>query len=323
MYTRLKSPSQYIQGPGVSRGLGNHLSGMGSRILILMSEGGFRRFWPAIETSCAGTSAGLLPVLFGGECSWTELQRVVSCGKEGNASRTFGIGGGKVLDTAKGAAFLARLPVGIMPTSAATDSPCSSLSVVYHEDGTFDRYLFLDRCPDTVLVDTQWICKAPPALLAAGMGDAMATWFEARACRASGKKNQAGGLPTKAASALAHLCWDILQRDGKTRSWTPGRDAVRPLLNILWRQIHTFPARGLKAGGWRQPMRSRRGLPIFRNFTRLITAIKLRFARLSNRPWSRPEGQKSAACWIFAGKWGFRYVSGISGGRIPRRFYCI
>ena len=73
MYTRLKSPSQYIQGPGVSRGLGNHLSGMGSRILILMSEGGFRRFWPAIETSCAGTSAGLLPVLFGGECSWTEL----------------------------------------------------------------------------------------------------------------------------------------------------------------------------------------------------------------------------------------------------------
>jgi glycerol dehydrogenase-like iron-containing ADH family enzyme len=33
-----------------------------------------------------------------------------------------------------------------------------------------------------VLVDAQVIAQGPPRLLVAGMGDALATWFDARTC---------------------------------------------------------------------------------------------------------------------------------------------
>lgn len=47
------------------------------------------------------------------------------------------------------------------------------------------------------------------------MGDAMATYFEARACRTSGSDNQVTGKPTLAAGRLATMCWRNLQKGGK------------------------------------------------------------------------------------------------------------
>lgn len=119
------------------------------------------------------------------------------------------------MNTAKGVAYYAGLPVVIIPTVASTDSPCSSLSVICRDNGEFDRYLFLDGCPDMVLVDTNVIAKAPAKLLVAGMGDAMATYFEARACRASGSDNQVAGKPILAAGGLATMCWQYLKKEGK------------------------------------------------------------------------------------------------------------
>lgn len=124
--------------------------------------------------------------------------------REQKSTAVVGIGGGKILDTAKAVAHYAVLPAVIVPTVASTDSPCSSLSVVYLDSGEFDHYLFLNRCPDmVVVVDTAVVAKALVALLVAGMGDAMATYFEARTCRASGSDNQTAGKPTRAATGLA------------------------------------------------------------------------------------------------------------------------
>jgi glycerol dehydrogenase len=69
--------------------------------------------------------------------------------------------------------------------------------------------------PVLVLVDTHVIVKAPPRLLVSGMGDALATWFEARACAASGAKNLRGGNSTRSALALAELCYRTLIADGR------------------------------------------------------------------------------------------------------------
>ena len=96
-----------------------------------------------------------------------------------------GIGGERIQDMTKGIAYYAGLPAIIISTVASTDPPCSSLSVIYRDNGEFDRYLFLDRCPDGAV-----IAKAPAKLLVAGKGNGMATYFEARICRASGSNNQ-------------------------------------------------------------------------------------------------------------------------------------
>jgi len=210
----LKSPAKYVQGPGVLQEFDRYLQGMGNRLLVIISQSGTKRICPTLEQCFEGKDYELHYEIFQGECSQRQIDRLVASAKDHGCTAVVGIGGGKILDTAKGVAYDAGLPVVIVPTVASTDSPCSSLSVVYHDNGEFERYLFLDSCPDMVLVDTAVIAKAPVSLLVAGMGDAMATWFEARACRASGSNNQVHAQPTRAATGLAAMCWDYLQKDG-------------------------------------------------------------------------------------------------------------
>ena len=46
------------------------------------------------------------------------------------------------------------------------------------------------------------------------MGDALATWFEARSCKRSGSSNECGGYTTLTAMGIARLCYQTLLRYG-------------------------------------------------------------------------------------------------------------
>lgn len=210
----LKSPAKYVQGAGILQEFDQYLQGMGQKLLVILSQSGTKRICPTLDKCFTGKSYEIHYEIFAGECSQSQINRLVQRVEELQCTAVVGVGGGKILDTAKAVAFESDRPVVIVPTVASTDAPCSSLCVIYQDNGEFDRYLFLNNCPDIVLVDTEVITKAPAKLLAAGMGDAMATWFEARACRASGKNNQVGGKPTHAATGLAKMCWELLQRWG-------------------------------------------------------------------------------------------------------------
>lgn len=79
----------------------------------------------------------------------------------------------------------------------------------------FDSYFFLPNNPNLVIIDTQLVANAPSRFLAAGMGDALATWFEARACHRSGAKTMSGELSAAAALHLAKHCFDTLMAEGR------------------------------------------------------------------------------------------------------------
>ncbi len=83
-----------------------------------------------------------------------------------------GIGGGKTLDTAKITAFNIGARIVTVPTIASTDSPTSSIGVIYTADGVYDRVVRCGRNPDVVLIDSAVIVQAPVRFLAAGIGDA-------------------------------------------------------------------------------------------------------------------------------------------------------
>jgi glycerol dehydrogenase len=151
---------------------------------------------------------------FGGECSLSEIERVERQAGDASARVIVGAGGGKVLDTARAVAADLDLPVVNCPTVASSDAPCSALSVIYTDDGAFLQYRIYAKNPDLVLVDTQVIAQSPPRLLVAGMGDALATWFEAKTCVEGNVKNMRGGGSTQSALALAELCYRILLSDG-------------------------------------------------------------------------------------------------------------
>lgn len=249
MSQMLKSPAKYVQGKGLMRHLDEYLQGMGKNLMILQTEGGTRRNMDILNTCFEEKGYTIDYQCFDGECTRAKIEVLAQRCHDNGITAVVGIGGGKVLDTTKGIAHYAGLPMVIVPTVCATDAPCSSLSVMYTDKGVFDAYLFLDACPDTVIVDTEVIAKAPARMLVAGMGDAMATWFEARACRASGNNNQVHAKPTNAATGLAKMCWDILQRDGLKAKIAVEQGVVTTALeNII--EINTYLSGvGFESGG--------------------------------------------------------------------------
>ena len=178
----LISPSKYVQGAGEMKKLGAYTKVYGQKALILISAGGKKRVGGQVEESFREAGIQLIFDTFGGECSKTEINRLTGVVKENGCDVVIGIGGGKIFDTAKAVAYYACTPVIICPTIASTDAPCSALSVIYTDSGVFEEYLFLPANPNVVLMDTEIIAKSPVRLTVSGMGDALATYFEARAC---------------------------------------------------------------------------------------------------------------------------------------------
>lgn len=210
----LISPGKYVQGAGELKNIGAYAEKYGKKALVLITESGYKRIGTIIDSSFEVSDSELVYDYFNGECSKNEIQRLIKVMEHEACDMVIGIGGGKILDTAKAVAYYKNTPVLICPTIASTDAPCSALSVLYTDEGVFEEYLFLPANPNLVLMDTDVISKSPVRLTVSGMGDALATYFEARACKASGAVSCAGGLGTEAAMALAKLCFDTLMDEG-------------------------------------------------------------------------------------------------------------
>nr|VFJ47678.1 MAG: glycerol dehydrogenase [Candidatus Kentron sp. FM]VFJ63440.1 MAG: glycerol dehydrogenase [Candidatus Kentron sp. FM]VFK14440.1 MAG: glycerol dehydrogenase [Candidatus Kentron sp. FM] len=214
----LISPSRYIQGDGVLDHLGRYLSLIPSkRAAILISEGGRKRDGARLSESLNTARIERVEVIFQGECSYEEIDRAVSVlGLETSpVDCLVTVGGGKCIDAGKSIAYRLGIPVAVCPSIASNDAPCSALSVIYAADGAFKAFEFLPISPALVVVDTRIIANAPVRYLVAGMGDAMATWYEERTCLHSHRgRSVIGARPTLAASALAELCANALFEHG-------------------------------------------------------------------------------------------------------------
>lgn len=208
------SPSKYVQGAGELDRLGEYTKVYGKKALAIISAGGKKRFGERVEASLVAAGVECAFDEFCGECSQAEIDRLVEVLKGTGSDVVLGVGGGKIFDTAKAVAAAVDVPVVVVPTIAATDAPCSALSVIYTDEGQFKEYQFFKQNPNLVLMDTEVIAKSPVRLTVSGMGDALATYFEARACKRSDAGTCAGGKVTSAAMALARLCYETLMSDG-------------------------------------------------------------------------------------------------------------
>lgn len=228
------SPSKYIQGEGSIDSIGKYVSVFGMKPLAIADDFVMGLVRDRVETSVVASNLNIDFNAFGGECCRVEIERLIDvCRAQGN-DVIIGIGGGKTLDTAKAIAFYSKLPVVIVPTIASTDAPTSALSVIYTPEGEFSEYLMLPSNPDMVIMDTGIIAAAPVRTLVAGMGDALSTYFEARANGISGKPTMAGGTPTRSAQALAKLCYETLISDGeKAKAAVENGVSTKAVENII------------------------------------------------------------------------------------------
>lgn len=210
-------PMRYIQGPGEFSSLERYASAYSARALVLIDGFLFAEFSERLGELYGRGDAQCRPVAFGGECCREEADRVAGIAREFGAGILIGVGGGKTLDTVKIVANDLDLPYFIVPTSASSDAPTSSMSVLYTEDGAYLRGIRHKRGAQLVLADSEIIAKAPVRLFVAGMGDALATYYEALANEQSGGLNFVGPgyRQCKTSMAIATLCRGVLFEDGR------------------------------------------------------------------------------------------------------------
>ena len=222
------APRRYVQGAGVLGRSGELISKIGKRVMVL---------WDAPVRGIVGAplladlkKAGLTveDVLFAGDSTKAEAKRVADLLKSSGCDVIMGVGGGKTLDTAKAAAAQAGTKMISVPTVASNDSPTSSYTVWYDEQGNCLGFESWFVNPDLVLVDTAVIACAPVKSFVAGMGDALATWLEAEATHKVRGPNLAGGTATMAALAIARLCYDILLEHGVNAKRAVEKKIVTP-----------------------------------------------------------------------------------------------
>lgn len=245
------APARYVQGRDATLILGAEMVklGIGGKTLVLASSSAKKLLTAAWKETFTKAGIDYSLELFSGECSRKEIARVVKIAVDMKAEVIVGAGGGKVLDAARAVACELQLPVVNCPTAASSDAPCSALSVVYSEKGEFETYLFYKRNPDLVLVDTAVVAKAPPRLLSSGMGDALATWFEAKTVIDARKSNQVGGATTISAQALAKLCYETLLADGRAALTAVEHGLVTPALERIVEANTLLSGLGFESGG--------------------------------------------------------------------------
>jgi glycerol dehydrogenase len=245
------SPSRYTQGRGATAALGREMVALGLEgpVLLIAGKTVIGRLADTWKLSLDEEGMHHEVHRFAGECSPAEIERVKAVARQCGAHTIVGAGGGKVLDTARAVAADLGLPVVNCPTVASSDAPCSALSVIYTEEGVFQEYRFYRKNPDLVLVDTEVIAQAPPRLLTAGMGDALATWFEAKTCVDGSVRNMRGGGSTASALALAELCYRTLLADGPAALQAVSAQAVTPALERLVEANTLLSGLGFESSG--------------------------------------------------------------------------
>lgn len=240
----LSSPSKYVQGPGALNEAEKYIKNLGTNALVIVDP-----FLIDQARQHFMDNAGIQYTVekFGGECSKPEIERLKQVATQANI--IIGFGGGKTLDTAKAVAHFLKLPVAILPSIASTDAPCSALSVIYTETGEFEEYLILPKNPDLVLVDSNVVVHAPVRFLVAGMGDALATKYEAEASSKRSLPAMAGGAPSLSALALADLCLETLLEFGYFARLAVERKVITPAVEKIIEANTFLSGIGFESGG--------------------------------------------------------------------------
>ncbi len=220
------APAQVLRGSGILQSAASAIANLGNNPLIVAGDRtlgiGESHMQPILQHQDLQVSLAS----YGADCSEASLQSLRKQAQEHKADMIIGMGGGKALDTAKLLAHQLKLPVVTIPTSAATCAAWTALSNVYSPEGAFLYDVSLSRCPDLLILDYELIKTAPQHTLIAGIGDAIAKWYEASV--SSGTSTQ---TLIVAAVQQARVLRDILFQKAAIALQEPGSETWREVVD--------------------------------------------------------------------------------------------
>jgi glycerol dehydrogenase-like iron-containing ADH family enzyme len=223
----IKVPQGYLNSDGISQKIGSYIAPFAQRILIISGQRAWQATSSRIEKSLDEYQISYHQQFLTGYCSENTVNQFAEIAHQQGAQLILGIGGGKVMDTAKAVGEkLKQLPVINLPTIAATCAAWSPISILYNDHGGQIGPLTLTRLPVWVLVDSEIIAQTDVRYLKAGIVDALAKWYEFHPYLRQG--DQALSLLLK--SQPAKLAVDTFVRIGQQAVSDNQRQQVTPEL---------------------------------------------------------------------------------------------
>ena len=224
IFTLSVAPAKVLRGEQLLEQAGSAIAFLGKRPLIVGGDRTLKATLPRLQPVLEAQQLEVSTANYGADCSEASLATMREAVKMHQADLIIGVGGGKAIDAAKLLAHQCHIPVVTIPTSAATCAAWTALSNVYSEEGAFLYDVSLENCPNLLLLDYDLIATAPAYTLVAGIGDAIAKWYEASV--SSGNSEQ-----TLIVSAVqqARVLRDILFQKSTAALQSPG--------SAVWKEV--------------------------------------------------------------------------------------
>ncbi|MEG4225322.1 iron-containing alcohol dehydrogenase family protein [Microcoleus sp. N9_B2] len=219
IYSLTIAPACVLRGRSAIAQAGDAIARFGKRPLIVGGSNSLAAAKPYLQPILEQQQLQSAETQYGNDCSETSLETLRAAAASHEADFIIGVGGGKALDAAKLVAYQCKIPIVTIPTSAATCAAWTALSNIYSEQGAFQYDVTLARCPDLLILDYGLIQTAPQRTLVAGIGDAIAKWYEASV--SSGHSEQTMII---AAVQQARILRDILFQKSATALKEPGSE---------------------------------------------------------------------------------------------------
>ena len=239
---------RYVLSSGAACTLGEHLRGMGGSCLLPCdrhpSEDLLARMADGIRLGSDVKSVEVRR-LERPKCEKPRARELAASIKASGATVVVALGSSKVLDLSRAAMkpLQPERPALVLVPSIVSSNACvGSLAVMYDEEGRVNGFWQLDRAPELVAVDLDFVVGADPRFLAAAMGDQLASSLEAlHACALRG---QGGAGPAAHAAAL-----DALLVGGRVTLDALKAHEAAPLLELVVRAVtHYTPAQEAASG---------------------------------------------------------------------------
>ena len=204
-------PDCYKEIPHVTRFFGKTAAVIGGKTAMAKAK-------KAMIDGVAGSDVKLLDFIeYGGDSTYENGDALIANPTVRDADMIFAVGGGRACDTGKYVADKLDKPLFTFPTVASNCASVTAISVIYNPDGSFREYYY-PKLADHTFINTAVIADSPYDLLWAGIGDALATYFEAEANAKTEGMNFIGKgyRRCRAGMAIARECYDILMADGES-----------------------------------------------------------------------------------------------------------
>lgn len=198
--------SEYISGSGALSVLDDRIKDFKNPLIVTgeKSYTAFQKFYPG--------NREFKVAKYDGTSSFEDMERIAEDYGQG-VDVVLGIGGGRVIDTAKGVAQNLNVEYITIPTVIGTCAPYAPVAAVYHPDKTFNQVAYFKRTAYACIADLDLLLESPREYFVAGIGDTLAKWYEANVLVE--RANKFNDPFVRMGLEAAKITRDVLLRDSK------------------------------------------------------------------------------------------------------------